>query len=156
MIDPSIQEFLESGFESMYSGKWKSIFPGASIIETDEVGILVIHDWEDQHLAFAAGVLSGVTLSPDLVRAVGNLNHNIVLGAYVMGEGQPGHWSITYAIKLRYNWLDRSTASAQLILDSLKNVPAFVDRGISELSPKFGGEPWGVPGGWYLALMDNF
>jgi hypothetical protein len=74
VIDPSIQEYLESGFESMYSGKWKSISPGASIIETDEVGILVTHDREDQHLAFAVGVLSSVTLSPDLVRAVGNLN----------------------------------------------------------------------------------
>jgi hypothetical protein len=156
MIDLSIQEYLESGFESMYSGKWKSIFPGASAIETDGIGILVIHDREHEHLAFAAGVLSGVTFSPDLVRDVGRLNHNVVLGAYVLSEGQPGYWSITYAIKLRYNWLDRSTASAQLILDALKNVPAFANLGIGELSPKFGGEPWGTPVGWDLALMDNF
>lgn len=156
MIDPSIQEYLESGFEHMYSGKWKSIAPSASFIETDGIGILVIHDREDQHLAFAAGVLSGVTFSPELVRDVGRLNNNIVLGAYVLREGQPGYWSITYAIKLRYNWLDRSTASAQLILDSLTAVPDFTNLGIRELSPKFGGEPWGTPGGWWLTLMDNF
>jgi hypothetical protein len=156
VIDSSIQEYLESGFESMYSGKWKPIFPGASAIETNDVGILVIHDREEHHLAFAAGVLGGMQLSPDLVRAVGKLNRNIVLGAYVLGEGQPDYWSITYAIKLRYNWIDRSTASAQLILDSLRNVPAFVELGIKELSAQFGGEPWGTPGGWYLALMDSF
>jgi hypothetical protein len=156
MIDASIQEYLESGFENMYSGKWKSISSGASIIETDGLGILVIHDREHQHLAFAAGVLDGVTFSPELVRDVGRLNHNIVLGAYVLSEGQPGYWSITYAIKLRYNWLDRSSASAQLILDSLKNVPAFANLGIRELSSKFGGEPPGTPGGWDLTLMDNF
>lgn len=157
MVGFGIQEFLDSGIESIYPGKWKTIFPGASAIEADGTGILVTHDREDGHLAFAAGVLSGVTLSPDLVRELGRLNNSIVLGAYVLSEGQPGYWLITYAIKLRYNWVDESSrASAQMIVDALAAVPAFTNRGVEELSPQFGGERWETSEGWFLTLMDRF
>jgi hypothetical protein len=62
---------------------------------------------------------------------------------------------VKYHIKLRYNWVDtQSAGSAQMILDSLSAVPSFVNKGIGYLSPKHGGEPWGTPGGWWLAVMD--
>jgi hypothetical protein len=131
-------------------------FGGASTVEADGLGILVTHDREQGHLAFAAGVLSGVTFSTDLVRSVGKLNTSLVLGAYVLKEGQPDYWSITYAIKMRYSWVDQSRTSAYMILDALTAVPQFVDRGVEELSPHFGGERWGVSGGWPLVLMDRF
>ncbi len=156
MIDQSIQEFLLEGIDSAYAGSWKTLSPGATAIETDGTGILVIHDREQELLAFAGGVLSGVTLSPDLVRELGKLNNGVVLGAYVLSEGQPGYWSITYAIKLLYNWVEESKASARMIVRSLAAVPVFVDHGIKELSPKFGGEPCGIPGGWWMTLMDRF
>jgi len=156
MIEASVQEFVRSGIERVYPGKCEEIFPFASKIESDGIGILAIHDHEEEHLAFAAGTLSGVTFSSDLVRDLGMLNSNVVVGAYVLSEGQPGHWSITYAVKLRYTWVAEATASAQMIVDALSAVPVFVQRGIEILSPKYGGEPWGIPGGWWLALMDRF
>ena len=156
MIDESIQEFLQLGIERQYPGKWKAVFGGATAIESDGVGILVVHDREHGHLGFASWVLGGVTFSPAMVRAVGKLNNSTVLGAYVLGEGQPDHWFITYAIKMRYRWVEQSRTSAYMILDALTAVPQFVSRGVEELQPQFGGTPIGASGGWWLALMDNF
>src|SRR5450756_46673 len=48
----SVQEFLHVGIERRYPGKWKEIFPGASAIDADGHGILVVHDREHGHLAF--------------------------------------------------------------------------------------------------------
>lgn len=156
MIEQSAQDFLERGIDYKFPGKWKNIFPGASVIDADGIGILVIHDREDGLLAFAAGVLSGVEFSPDLVRDLGRLNSDIVLGSYVLSEGQSGYWSIRYGIKLRYEWVDESATSAHMIGTALNAVPAFVNRGIEELSPKYGGERWETSEGWFLTVMDSF
>ncbi len=156
MIEQSTQDFLETGIEYKFPGKWKNLYPGASVIDADGIGILVIHNREDGLLAFAAGVLSGVEFSPDLVRDLGILNSHTVLGSYVLSEGGPGYWSIRYGIKLFYQWVDESDTSANMIGTALNFVPAFVNRGIEELSPKYGGESWGTDEGWYLAVMDNF
>jgi hypothetical protein len=156
MIEQSAQDFLERGIDRKYPGKWKNISRYASIIDADGIGILVIHDREDGLLAFAGGVLSGVELSPDLIRDLGKLNSDIVLGSYVLSEGQPGYWSIRYGIKLFYHWVDESAASAHMIGTALNAVPAFVNRGIEELSPKHGGERWETHEGWYLTVMDSF
>jgi hypothetical protein len=157
MIDDSVQEFLHLGIERQYPGKWKALdYGGATTIDSDGLGILVIHNREHGHLAFASWVLGGVTFSAAMVRAVGKLNNSTVLGAYVLREGQPEHWSITYAIKMRYSWVEQTRTSAYMILDALTGVPQFVSRGIEELQPEFGGTPTGATPGWWLALMDNF
>lgn len=156
MIEQSMQDFLETGLEHKYPGKWKGIFPGASVIDADGIGILVIHDRENGLLAFAAGVLSGVAFSPDLVRDLGMLNSHTVLGAYTLSEGEPGYWSIRYGIKLLFHWVDGSDASAHMIGSALNAVPAFVNRGIEELSPKYGGDRWETSEGWFLTVMNNF
>jgi hypothetical protein len=157
VIDESVQEFLRIGIERTYPGKWKEIFPGASAIDSDGCGILVIHDRKNGYLAFASWVLSGVTFSPDLVRSLGKLNSGIILGAYVLSEGQKDHWFITYAIKMRYSWVDsQSRVSAYMLLDALSAVPQFVARGIEELSPKFGGSPGEASESSSFLLMDKF
>jgi hypothetical protein len=156
VIDQSVQDFLESGIEYKYPGKWKNIYPGASVIDADGVGILVVHNREDGLLAFAAGVLGGVDFSSELVRDLGRLNSSIVLGSYVLSEGQPGYWSIRFGIKLLYQWIDESDTSAHMIGTALNAVPAFVNRGIAELSPNHGGERWETHEGWFLTVMDNF
>jgi hypothetical protein len=144
VIDESVQEFLHIGIERRYPGKWKEIYPGASAIDADGHGILVVHDREHGHLAFASWVLGGVAFSPDLIRNLGKLNNEAVLGAYVLSEGQMDHWSITYAIKMRYSWVDsQSRVCAYMILDALTAVPQFVARGIEALTPQLGGEPIG-------------
>ena len=154
MIEQSTQDFLQSGIEYKFPGKWRNIYPGASIIDADGIGILVIHNREDGLLSFAAGVLSGVKFSPDLVRDLGRLNSHTVLGSYVLSEGAPGYWSIRYGIKLLYQWVDESDTSANMIGTALNCVPAFVNRGIEELSPKHGGERWEADE--YLSVMDNY
>jgi hypothetical protein len=157
VIDESVQEFLHIGIERRYPGKWKEIFPGASAIDADGHGILVIHDREHGHLAFASWVLGGVAFSPDLVRSLGKLNNGTVLGAYVLSEGQTDHWSITYAIKMRYSWVDpQSRVSAYMILDALTAVPQLVARGIEALSPQFGGSLLGASDSETWLLMDKF
>jgi hypothetical protein len=156
MIEQSAQDFLERCIDRKYPGKWKNISPSASIIDANGIGILVYHDREHGLLAFAGGVLSGVELSPDLIRDLGRLNSDIVFGSYVLSEGQPGYWSITYGIKLFYQWVDESSTSAHMIGTALNGVPAFVNRGIEELSPKHGGEKWETHEGWYLTVMDHF
>jgi len=150
----SIQDFIDAGIERLYPDKWKRLVPFISVIEAGEIGIVVIHDREVGVLSASAGVLSGLTFSPDLVRDVANLNMDTVLGAYVLSEGQPGYWMIKYHIKLRYSWVEESAGSARMILDSLNAVPDFVNKGIDCLSPNYGGERWGTPGGWHLAVMD--
>lgn len=156
MTDESIQEFLHLGIERQYPGKWKLLDPGATIIESDGLGIRVIHNRQQGHLGFASWVLGGVTFSPTLVRAVGKLNSSSALGAYVLREGKPDHWSITYAIKMRYSWIEQTRTSAYMLLDALNAVSQFVGRGIEELQPQFGGTPLGATSGWWLALMDKF
>jgi hypothetical protein len=157
VIDASIQDFLHLGIERQYPGKWRAHeFGGATTIESDGLGILVIHDRRNGHLAFASWVLGGVTFSPALVQAVGRLNNHTVLGAYVLTEGQPDHWSITYAVKMRYSWVEQTRTSAYMILDALTAVPQLVSRGIEELQPLFGGESIGVTDGWWYVLMDKF
>jgi hypothetical protein len=157
MIDESIQEFLHLGIERQYPGKWNALeFGGATTVESDGVGILVVHDRAEGHLAFASWVLGGVAFSPALIRTLGKLNSSAVLGAYVLHEGQPDHWSITYAIKLRYTWIEQTRTSAYMILDALTAVPQFVSRGIAELQSQFGGTPTGTTDGWWLVLMDKF
>ena len=141
-----IQDFIDAGLNRLYPGKWKRSIPLFSVVETDGIGILVIHDSEYGALGAKAGVLTGLTFSPELVRDVGELNKDIALGAYVLSEGQPGYWIVKYHINLRYNWVDsQSTGSAQMILDSLNVVPDSVNKGIERLSPKHGGEPWEAP-----------
>jgi hypothetical protein len=157
VIDASIQEFLQLGIERQYPSKWKAHeFGGATTIESGGLGILVTHDRENGHLAFASWVLSDVTFSPALVGAVGRLNNHTVLGAYVLAEGQTDHWSITYAIKMRYSWVDQTRTSAYMILDALTALPQFVQRGTEELQPLFGGVSIGVTDGWWFTLMDKF
>ncbi len=156
MIAQSTQDFLEDGMEYKYPGQWKNIFPGASIIDADGIGILVIHNRKDGLLAFGSGVLSGVNFSPELVRDIGRLNSNIILGAYVLSEGQPGYWSVRYGIKLLFHWIDESATSANMIGTALNAVPAFVNRGIEEPSAQHGGERWETHDGWFLTVMDGF
>jgi hypothetical protein len=158
MIDEETESWLLQGMEHIYPGKVETFAPGlGSTVVTDGVGILIIHNRENQSLAVAGGVLSGLNYSEDLVRAMGRLNTSAVLGAYVLREGQRDHWSVNYAIKLRYNWLDpRSRANTQLWCDVLGAVPSFVDRGIEEIQPKHGGERASIDEGWWFALMDSF
>lgn len=141
-----IQDFIDAGLDRIYPGKWKRSIDIFSVIEADGIGILVIHDIKYQIINIKAGVLTGLTFSPELVRDVGEMNTDIALGAYVLYEGNPGWWRLKYSIKLRYNWVDpQSRGSALMILNSLHIVPDLVNKGIERLSPKHGGEPWGRP-----------
>jgi hypothetical protein len=156
-----IQDFIDAGLDRLYPGKWKRSIPLFSVVETDGVGILVMHDSEYGALGATAGVLAGLAFSPELVRDVGELNKDIALGAYVLSEGEPGYWMVKYHIKLRYNWIDsQSTGSARMIIDSLNAVPDFVNKGIERLSAMHGGEPWATPEdpenlfSWSLSIGD--
>jgi len=59
-----------------------------------------------------------------------SLNRRIVFGAYVLGEGQEDYWLVTYAIKMRFAWLEPpSRSGAHMAFDALSAVPQFVDIG---------------------------
>lgn len=159
MVDEATQEWLFTGIDYTYPGKRETNGSGffSTVVTDDDVAILVLHDLAEGHFAVAAGVLSGVSFSEELVRDVGKLNSSSVLGAYILKEGQPGHWSINYGIKLRYAWLDRnSRANAQLLVDVLGAVPQFVALGIEQIQPSHGGAVVVHSPGWFLALMDSF
>ena len=140
-----IQDFIDAGLDRLYPGKWKRSIPLFSVVETDGIGILVIHDSEEGVLSFSAVVLFGLAFSPELVHDVGELNKDAVLGSFNLCEGQPGYWMVKYHIKLRHRWVEQTTGSAYMILDSLNAIPGFVNKGIEYLSPKHGGEPWETP-----------
>jgi hypothetical protein len=141
-----IQDFIDAGLDRIYPEKWKRSIDIFSAIETEGIGILVIHDSKYQRIDIKAGVLTGLTFSPELVADVGEMNTGIAVGAYVLYEGNPEYWRLKYSIKLRYNWVDpQSRSSALMILNSLHVVPDAVNKGIERLSPKHGGEPWGRP-----------
>jgi hypothetical protein len=159
MIDHETQEWLFTGVDHAYPGRRGTNESGlfSTVVTDDGVGILILHHRVPGNFAVAAGVLSGVTYSEDLVRDLGKLNSSSVLGAYTLQEGQHGYWFMNYAIKLRYAWLDRtSRANAQLIIDILSAVPQFVIHGVERIQPKHGGELMELPDGWFLALMDSF
>ena len=84
-----IQDFIDAGLDRIYPGKWKRSIDIFSVIEADGIGILVIHDIKYQIINIKAGVLTGLTFSPELVRDVGELNTDIALGAYVLYKGIP-------------------------------------------------------------------
>ena len=156
MTDNQMYPWLLHGIDRTYHGQWKgnSFF---TEIETEGVGIIVIHDLEAGVLAVGAGVLSGVTFGEDLVRELGRLNSSLVLGSFVLKEGEKGHWSIAYGLKVRCNWLEpQSRTSSHMVLDILNAPPSFVERGVETLQPKFGGERSSIAPGWSLALMDSF
>ena len=141
-----IQDFIDAGLDRIYPEKWKRSVDIFSAIEADGIGILVIHDSKYQRIDIKAGVLTGLTFSPELVADVGEMNTGIALGAYVLYEGNPEYWRLKYSIKLRYNWVDpQSRSSALMILNSLHAVPGVVNNGVERLSPKHGGELWGRP-----------
>jgi hypothetical protein len=158
MIEEFVEDFLLAGVRRVYPGQWKTPAPGLfSTIESQGYGIILIHDRQQGFFGVGVGVLGGVKYGEDLVRAVGKLNHSLVLGSYVLSEGQEDHWSVTYAIKLRYGWLDpQSGRSAKLVMDVLNAPIGFAERGVEEIQPRFGGEPWGVEAGWPMALLGNF
>jgi len=141
-----IQDFIDAGLDRVYPEKWKRSIPIFSVIEAGGIGILVIHDSKYNIINIKAGVLTGLTFSPELVADVGEMNTEIPVGACVLYEGNPEYWRLKYSIKLRYNWVDpQSRSSALMILNSLHVVPDLVNHGIERLSPKHGGDPWGRP-----------
>lgn len=141
-----ILDFFDAELDRQYPGKWRRLLDVFSVIDTDGIGILVTHDTTNEVVEIKAGVLTGLTFSPELVRDIGEMNKEISPGAYVLYEGNPGWWRLNYSIKLGYDWVDpQSRGSALMIRQSLYAVPAFVKGGIQRLSPEHGGEPWGAP-----------
>jgi hypothetical protein len=156
MVDSQMYSWLLQGIDRTYHGQWKgnSFF---TEIETGGVGIIVIHDLEAGVLAVGARVLTGVTFSEALVRELGKLNSSLVLGSFVLKEGEKGHWSIAYGLKVRCDWLEpNSRTSSHMVLDILNAPPHFIERGVEALQPKFGGERPSIAPGWSLTLMDSF
>jgi hypothetical protein len=151
-----VDAFLQAGIDRLYPGRWETIGGGfGTKIEVGGIGILIVHS--DRFIHFAAGLLSGVAYSTDLIRHVSKQNCGSPFGAMTLSEGQLDHWMLAYGLKFVKTWLDpRSRSAPQLVLDVLGFIPQYVSGHVEEMKPKFGGEEWGVGEGWWFVLMDHY
>jgi hypothetical protein len=152
----SFIDFLRAGINRVYPGKWQDFSGGfGTAIEVDGLGIHVLH--HEGNVGFAAGILSEMRFSPDLVRAVSKKSCASPLGALTLREGQSDYWSLTWGMKLQRSWLDPSSrGTARLVVDVLTFIPECVRDVTKDLQPYFGGRKFGTEAGWWLVLLQMY
>jgi len=126
-------DFIKEAIEHLYSGKWTEFGAGfGAHIIADGVGFLVNYSDDADFIKCYAGVLTELTLTPELCAHVATINKRTQIGAYYLDrEGETGGWSLIYFTQMRRSWIDPSSdVSVQMILDVLGNIPGFATRAI--------------------------
>ncbi|MEN3539341.1 hypothetical protein AAH991_29805 [Microbispora sp. ZYX-F-249] len=149
-----VDEFLRGALDHAYPGQWDNPMPFVASLVADGVGIAVFYLGEYIHIC--AGVLESLRLTGDLVGVLGEVNEATAIGSFQLRRGaDEEHWWIVYSFKLLKVWIDpESTASAQMLVDVVSNMPSLIKARIDHMTGK------GIPanrcttdGPWWLVLM---
>jgi hypothetical protein len=126
MSDEAIDSFLQEIMQNVYPDEWKKQFGTALTVAHDGVGIFVSNIPGDNGISFAAGVLTDLQLSPELVSEVADLNRSTRIGGVYLSNAE-SDWQLVYTCKILKSWVDASSnASVQMLVDILSNIPALV------------------------------
>ncbi|MFB7617171.1 hypothetical protein [Kitasatospora sp. NPDC056181] len=153
-MNAALEEFVHQGFEYAYPGQWQNWTPGfACSAVISDVGLLAI--LTDDQLKFTSGVATNLPYSQQLVAEVGEINRGTAFGALTLHTAPDSPMSlITYNYAVSPAWMEvDSQASAQLIIDVIKNIPRIVNLRAEHLMTRFGGERWPIDDGWQAALV---
>jgi hypothetical protein len=156
MSDDLIDKFLRHWIQYIYPNRWEEVFGTALIVVHDDVGIFISNIPGEGDISFAAGVLTGLELSTDLVDSVANVNRSTKIGSIYLSKGE-ADWQIIYTCKLLKSWIDPSSrSSAQMIVDILSNIPDLVNIRARYLREQFHPvEPWPLVDGWSMLILSH-
>lgn len=156
MSDQALDAFLREGMQYVYPGEWKDEGEVALTVVHDGVGIYVSNIPGDTGVSFAAGMLTGLALSPELVAAVAHVNQSTRVGGVYLSNGTTD-WQVIYTCKMLKGWIDTSSrASAQMVIDTLSNMPDLVNIRANYLQERFQpAERWPLANGWTILLLSH-
>jgi hypothetical protein len=124
-------------------------------------GGVFIHMDESSTLEVRVPLVSGLSISPDILDWISSRNSNQYAGHYWLRPGaDENHWQLVCALKFPWDWMDQSLAD--VILQTCPGLGTVLNRDIApEFMQKFGGEPWwdttyaaDKMGAQVLALLD--
>lgn len=156
MSEDPADVLLRQCLQHVYPGQWKEEFGVALTTVQDGVGIFISNIPGERDISFAAGVLTGLQLSTDLVDAVASVNRSTKIGSMYLSKGE-ADWQILYTCKLLKGWIDpASRASAQMLVDILSNIPSVVNVRATYLQERFHPvERWPLIDGWSFVVLSH-
>ncbi len=124
-------------------------------------GTVFIHVSDDTKLQVRVPLVSGLTISPEILEWISERNSGQYAGHYWLRPGSDEHhWQLVCEVKFPWDWMDQHLA--EVILQSCLGLGTVLNRDVgSEFIAKFGGELWwdstcpaDTMGAQCLALLD--
>lgn len=122
------------------------------------VGILVTDASGEDDFIIAAGVMTGLELTPELATEVAHLNRKHRLSGLLLTPDLTGSWRLVYYCRLERAWLYPETpTSKRMVNDILRTLPRQVFNVFWYLTRYRGlpGEPWSLSGRWWVDLVTH-
>ena len=137
-----LEAHLDAGFGPR-DQHWGS-FPTAemSFVTWMRDGTVFIHVGDDTKLSVRVPLVSGLSISPEILDWISTRNSSQYAGHYWLRPGaDENHWQLIGEVKFPWDWLDQHLA--QVILQSCPGLGTVLNRDIApEFMQNFGGQRW--------------
>jgi hypothetical protein len=142
--------------QKVFPNDWEEVFGTAITVTHGGVGIFISNIPDENDIAFAAGILTDLELSAELVHEVAAVNCSTKVGGVYLSRGS-ANWQLIYTCKILKGWIDpASRASAQILVDILSNIPALVNIRSEYLMERVKpASRWRLEDGWPIVLLSH-
>lgn len=116
--------------------------PDTSFVTWLRDGTLFIHVGDDTKLSVRVPLVSGLSISPEILDWISSRNSAQYAGHYWLRPGaDENHWQLICEVKFPWDWFDQHLAN--VILQACPGLGTVLNRDVApEFIQKFGGERW--------------
>ena len=132
------ERLLQSVLENLAPGEWDTLFPGRSTWLAN--GTVFVYGQSQANTRI--GILADLTLTPELVTAVGEVNNHLSGGSVWLVEGEAGNWQLIWGAKLPWGFLESDESAVRYITAMAGVAPLMRETLEASFRNRFGGRPW--------------
>jgi hypothetical protein len=135
------EELLHAVLRQIDLPGWDVIFPGhATWFVNGTVGAVFAYGGVAARTG--VGLLSGLSVSDELLHDISDLNRTIGGGSFWLSEGEKGNWQLVWGTKMMLEYFETDKFAVDYIVQVVRAVPLLVENHQERFREKFGGQPW--------------